>query len=196
MYRLNCKFLRLRENNHSPASTSSVQRLEGESKPHSGFGGGIITLSFKIFCLFLLCTSPVVAKDKETSWCALKSNTVNVRTGPGKRYPIKWVYKRANLPMQKIAEYDNWVKISDNEGDAGWVHPSMVSYKSTFIVTKDGASLFRSNKSESDCIAKLESGVVGSIINCDKSNCEVKISEWEGYVNKQDIWGNKEQNEK
>ena len=31
---------------------------------------------------------------------SLKSGEVNLRTGPGKRYPIDWIYRRRGLPVR------------------------------------------------------------------------------------------------
>ena len=151
-----------------------------------------------IVLLFLSCVSSANAETavNDYSWCALKSNKVNVRTGPGKRYPIKWVYQRVNLPLMKVAEYDNWIKIEDNEGTTGWVHPSMVSDKQTFMVIEDTVYL---NKDASDNvrhIAKLEKGVIGDMVTCEGDLCKVKAGNWEGYVAKNSVWGNKKQNAK
>jgi SH3-like domain-containing protein len=147
--------------------------------------------------LVVMFSFSAMAEDKDDySWCALKSNTVNVRTGPGKRYPIKWVYQRKNMPMKNIAEYDNWVKIEDYEGTTGWVHPSMVSERQTFIVTADYVYLNKNSKEDSSCIAKLEQGVVGDVVECEKDKCKVKAGNWAGYVANESIWGSKEQNAK
>ena len=34
---------------------------------------------------------------------SLRSEEVNMRTGPGVRYPVDWVYKRKNMPVEVIA---------------------------------------------------------------------------------------------
>ena len=36
----------------------------------------------------------------------LRAREVNVRTGPGVRYPIDWVFQRPNLPVEVVAEFD------------------------------------------------------------------------------------------
>ena len=32
-------------------------------------------------------------------FASLKSDEVNVRTGPGTRYPVDWVFKRKSMPV-------------------------------------------------------------------------------------------------
>src|SRR4026209_512491 len=60
-------------------------------------------------------------------FASLRSDEVNVRTGPGPRYPIDWVFKRKAMPVEIVAEYENWRKIRDWQGASGWVHQSLLS---------------------------------------------------------------------
>ena len=39
---------------------------------------------------------------------SLKSNRVNVRKGPSTDHAVEWVFSRAGLPVEVIAESDNW----------------------------------------------------------------------------------------
>ena len=56
----------------------------------------------------------------------LRANEVNLRSGPGTRYPIDWVYRRSGMPVEIIDEFDTWRRIRDWQGTEGWVHQSMV----------------------------------------------------------------------
>lgn len=46
-------------------------------------------------------------------FATLKSNEVNVRTGPGLRYQTKWVLVRKEMPVEITAEFEQWRKIKD-----------------------------------------------------------------------------------
>ncbi|HKH69397.1 MAG TPA: SH3 domain-containing protein, partial [Reyranella sp.] len=59
-------------------------------------------------------------------FASLRSDEVNVRTGPGPRYPIDWVFKRKAMPVEIVAEFENWRKIRDWQGASGWVHQSLL----------------------------------------------------------------------
>ncbi len=67
-------------------------------------------LAKRLLALILLffCMLPLSAEAANTSglslprWVTLKSNEVNMRTGPGTRYPIQWVYRRAGMPVGAI----------------------------------------------------------------------------------------------
>ena len=62
---------------------------------------------------------------------SLRADEVNMRTGPGVRYPIDWVYARQGLPVQVIGEFEAWRQIRDSEGSTGWVHRTMLSGRRT-----------------------------------------------------------------
>ncbi len=78
-----------------------------------------------------VCPTPVFAANTSglpvPRFVSLKSDETNVRTGPGTRYPIAWVYRRAGMPVEVVEEYDLWRKIRDVEGTTGWVHKTMLA---------------------------------------------------------------------
>ena len=59
----------------------------------------------------------------------LSSGKINMRVGPGSRYPIEWVYTRRGMPVEIVAEYELWRKVRDVDGTEGWVLKHMVSSK-------------------------------------------------------------------
>jgi len=66
---------------------------------------------------------------------SLKSDKVNVRKGPSTDQAIVWVFSRAGLPVEVIAESDNWRRVRDSEGADGWVFHSLLSARRTALVT-------------------------------------------------------------
>ena len=65
---------------------------------------------------------------------SLKSDRVNVRSGPNKDQDVRWVYTRAGMPVEITAEFENWRRIRDWEGAEGWVYHSLLSGKRTAVV--------------------------------------------------------------
>jgi hypothetical protein len=49
-------------------------------------------------------------------FAAFKTDDTNMRKGPGQRYPIEWVYKRRDLPVEVEREYDVWRYVRDADG--------------------------------------------------------------------------------
>ena len=75
-----------------------------------------------LFLTFFMITASFGAeKNRVPRFVSLRPNEVNARVGPGPHYPIEWVYLKAGLPVEVIAEFDTWRKIRDCEGAEGWV---------------------------------------------------------------------------
>ncbi len=65
---------------------------------------------------------------------SLKSDRVNVRSGPNKDQDVRWVYTRAGMPVEITAEFENWRRIRDWEGAEGWVYHSLLSGRRSAVV--------------------------------------------------------------
>lgn len=120
---------------------------------------------------------------------SLKSDDVNVRVGPGTRYSISWVFKRENYPVEIIQEFDQWREIRDHEGAIGWVHKKVLQGKRTIIVTGDVRTMHHAPDAKSGGILRAEPGVIGQLIECDKSWCRVQIDSRKGWLPKNQFWG-------
>lgn len=122
---------------------------------------------------------------------SLRAEEINLRTGPGVQYPIDWVYKRRQLPMEVIAEYDNWRKVRDAQGTQGWVHQSMLSPNRTVVVVDKLRTLRKSPAVEAEPVARLEAGVVGRLLACPEAGswCRVEFDGFAGYLRRVEVWG-------
>ena len=151
----------------------------------------------KFFLCILLIAMPVIAKadlGKETGlrvprFVSMNSSKVNVRAGPGTRYPIKWVFQRKTLPVQIIAESDTWRKIRDFEGIEGWVHQRMLSGRRRAVVTGAIQQLKRAPQETAKTVALLEPGVILRLEKCSGAWCLVEGGSYEGWIGRQSIWG-------
>jgi SH3-like domain-containing protein len=122
-------------------------------------------------------------------FASLKSDEVNVRTGPGPRYPIDWVFKRKMMPVEIVAEYENWRKIRDWQGASGWVYQGLLTGKRSFVVAAKEADLYRTPALSAEVVAKLESEVMGEIRSCQGDWCRVSAQGISGWVARTEIWG-------
>jgi len=139
---------------------------------------------------------PALAQTQGTGlplprFVSLRAGEVNMRTGPGVQYPVEWVYRRLQLPMEVIAEYGTWRKVRDWQGTQGWIHQSMLVGKRTFIITSSVRSIRRDADSNSAAEARAEAGSLGQILNCPKGEgwCRVEIGGHEGWLRRVDFWG-------
>lgn len=148
-----------------------------------------------VVCFAISIALPATANAatiKNNSYVSFKSDDVNMRSGPSKKFPILWHYKKKHLPVQIIAKYKNWVKVKDYQNDIGWIHSSNISTKKYFIVIKpEKISLFKEESNNSPKIALLAPRVIGAVKSCNDSNnlCEVQVREFHGWVAKDAIWG-------
>lgn len=127
-------------------------------------------------------------------YVSLKSGAVNLREGPSKDHATKWIYQRAGLPVEIIAEFATWRRIRDSEGADGWVLHSLLSGKRTALVApwkKDAIPLPLRAKPDKDAnlTARLAPGVVVSIKKCEDGWCRVLGPGYDGYVSQTDLWG-------
>lgn len=125
---------------------------------------------------------------------SLKSDKVNVRKGPSSDQSIVWVFSRAGLPVEVIAESDNWRRVRDSEGADGWVFHSLLSARRTVLVAPwakgdERVPLYSSTSTSSRAVAELQSGVLGSVVTCDGSWCELSVDDYSGYVQQDQLWG-------
>jgi SH3-like domain-containing protein len=122
-------------------------------------------------------------------YVSLRADEVNVRTGPGVRYPVKWVFVRKFMPVKIIADYDTWRKIRDWEGAEGWVHRTMLSSR-RHVITVGGISTLRQGPTEKTrAVAKLENGVVAEVAACDAVWCKLSVGGYEGWLKRESLWG-------
>ena len=127
-------------------------------------------------------------------FATLRSDEVNLRTGPGTRYPIDWVYKRRDLPVLIEREFEVWRLIRDPEGVKGWVHQATLAPRRTGVVLAGAATepVLRSDPRESAAsIARLKPGVIVRLRSCEATSdwCQAQVQDYRGWIKRSDIWG-------
>lgn len=122
-------------------------------------------------------------------FASLRSDEVNVRTGPGTRYPVDWVFKRRLMPVEIVAEFENWRKIRDWQGASGWVHQSLLTGKRHFVVTAKNVALHKTPAHSAEVVARVEPEVIGEIKSCAGDWCRVRAGSATGWVERKDVWG-------
>ncbi|MEI7713137.1 MAG: SH3 domain-containing protein [Rhodospirillales bacterium] len=122
---------------------------------------------------------------------SLRSNEVNLRAGPGTRYRIDWVYKRADLPVEVVREFDHWRAIRDADGIEGWVNQATLNSRRSFVVKGGDATLRDDANDKSSAVATLRPGVIGRIRSCPKDSawCHVTVAGHGGYLKRAQFWG-------
>jgi len=124
---------------------------------------------------------------------SLKAEKVNVRRGPSSDHPVAWVFQRKGLPVEIVAEFENWRRIRDSEGEEGWILQSMLAGKRTAVVApwrgQQMTQLHSAANKASSVQAQLAAGAMGDVANCDGKWCEISAGGYEGYVEQEMLWG-------
>ena len=139
------------------------------------------------FLIIILLFLPLHAFSDEI-FLSLKKNKVNVRYGPSFDSPIKYVYKKINLPIKQIDKKENFRRIIDMKNNSGWIHVSQLKNNNSVIST-DLKILFKKPSSFAKPIAKLEKGRLLIIKECKKKWCSVETGKFTGWVDKKNLWG-------
>ena len=140
---------------------------------------------FFLIFIWLLFPSYVVSEE---IFLSLKKNKVNVRYGPSFESPIKYVYKKINLPIKQIDKKENWRRIIDSKNNSGWIHWSQLK-KTNSIISLEDKILFKNNSNFSKPIAKIKKGRLLIVKNCDGDWCKVKTEKFKGWIKIDNVWG-------
>ncbi len=125
----------------------------------------------------------------------LKSDRVNVRAGPTRDHEVVWSYTRAGLPVEIVAEFENWRRIRDWEGAEGWVHHTLLSGRRMALIApqiksqSDLVPMYERADSSGPLAAKLQPGVLASVRRCTEGWCRVAGEGFDGWIEQPRLWG-------
>lgn len=119
----------------------------------------------------------------------LGPDEVNLRTGPGIRYPIRLVIRKQGLPVEVIREFDVWRQVRDKDGDEGWVHKSMLSGRRSVVVNGSTQVVLRKPDDGARPVVRLEQGVIASLDKCESAWCRLSVGGYTGWIKRDVIWG-------
>ena len=140
-----------------------------------------------IFFISIFVFFPFYVLSNDT-FLSLKKDKVNVRYGPGFEYPIKYIYKKINLPIKQIDKKENFRRIIDLKNNSGWIHVSQLK-KINSIIPKEDKILFNKPSNFSKPLAKIEKGRVLLLQNCIEKWCKVKTGSFKGWIKVENTWG-------
>ncbi|MDD3028720.1 MAG: SH3 domain-containing protein [Alphaproteobacteria bacterium] len=148
-----------------------------------------------LFAALLVPANAFAASADNTShlplprFVSLRNGVVNMRTGPGFRYPIKWVYKKRGLPVEVTAEYDIWRRVRDPGGEEGWISKTELTGVRNAFVKEGPQNLFKRADTKTPVVAHLEKGAIGKILSCEPLWCKISFDGVKGFLPKTGFWG-------
>jgi len=126
--------------------------------------------------------------NAEEIFLSLKKNKVNVRYNPSFESPIKYIYKKINLPIKQIDKKENWRRIIDLKNNSGWIHRSQLKPINSIISLKNKI-LFKKPSLFSKPIAQIKKGRILVIKKCENNWCKVESNKFHGWIQTDNIWG-------
>ena len=143
---------------------------------------------FLIIIIFLLIIPSKVISEENDYFLSLKKDKVYVRYGPGKNYPIKYIYKKKFLTIKVIDKKDNFRRIIDHKKNSGWIHRIMLRKLNSLIVLEEKI-VFKKSSKFSKPLAKLEKGRLVIIKKCKINWCRIEADGYIGWINTKNVWG-------
>jgi len=129
------------------------------------------------------------AVEKMPYFASLRVDLVNMRAGPGERYPIDWVYQRKGLPIEVLAAFDVWRKVRDSDGTEGWMHERMLTPARSVVVRGALRPLRSDPDAAASVVARAEPGVVARLLECRGAWCRIEAQDIKGWIKRSEIWG-------
>lgn len=176
--------------------SETLTRRAARGTLYRSAGEGLIAIAV-CFALLLLAAAPppALAAEEEAGlkvprFVSLHADRVNLRTGPGRQYPIEWVLTRKDMPVEVIAQFEHWRRVRDWDGTVGWVQEHMVAGRRYVLVGKGGDRPLRQQPDPAAAvIARAEPGVVARLLECRVAMCRVEAEDISGWIRRSDLWG-------
>jgi len=141
----------------------------------------------KNLIIFFILVFPSIINAEEI-FLSLKKSKVNVRYGPSIESPIKFVYRKINLPIKQIDKKENWRRVIDLKNNSGWIHWSQLKPINSIIPLKDKI-LFKKPSNFSKPLAKIQRGRVLVLKKCKEGWCKIKSNKLNGWIKTDNVWG-------
>ena len=151
----------------------------------------LAVLALSIFLFGTIAAGEAHAQERDVPyWATIRFDEVNMRVGPSREYKIDWVYRRKGLPVKVLRLREGWRLVQDHEGTQGWIAASQLSPKLGVLVTGDGlVDLLAEPTAGSPVRWRAEPGVVGELLRCRQTYCEIAIAGRSGWAPMDRLWG-------
>lgn len=146
--------------------------------------------AFSIALAGLGATSLHAQSDAEPHWRTLRFDEVRMRVGPSQEYKIEWLYRRKGLPIMVLREREGWLLVQDHEGTQGWIASSQTLTTTGAMIIGEGlADLREEPRASSGLRWRAEPQVIGELLRCRDSFCEIDVAGRSGWVPMDRLWG-------
>jgi SH3-like domain-containing protein len=119
---------------------------------------------------------------------AVKSDTANIRSGPGMEYEQLWQIEKYH-PLMIIQKKGDWYQFQDFEGDKGWIHRSLLDTTETVIVSVNSCNVRSGPGTQFDIVFTVGKGIPFKVIQKKGQWFEVQHADGDrGWIFKALLW--------
>jgi SH3-like domain-containing protein len=123
-------------------------------------------------------------------YVSLKFDEVNARSGPSDDHRLLWTYHVRGLPVQVVAETDEWRRICDPDGGLSWVNKRTIDGRRTVMRNAGGpAPMLDSPRAGAHITAYLAPRALASLDRCQGGWCKIKVGAASGWIQAGQVWG-------
>ncbi|MBI1784175.1 SH3 domain-containing protein [Candidatus Sumerlaeota bacterium] len=142
----------------------------------------------------------VLSKGGNTGWVlakylthgpfvVVKGTELNVRAGPGEKYDVIMTFTK-DYPLKVLGRSEGWIKVTDVEGDRGWVSVKQVAFDQFVITKSDKSNVRTGNGTENPIAFTTQKNVILKVLEEKEGWLKVKHSDGdEGWVSAKIVFG-------
>jgi SH3-like domain-containing protein len=179
------------------AMSNERTKRERLTRPCSALLAGVVLSALALAGCSRHATQPVPVQGRQTPsgqpvprYVSLKFDKVNARAGPGDDYDLKWIYRVKGLPLQVVAETDEWRRVCDAQGAMSWVHRRTTDGRRTVMRTQAVALVLHARPDEtSPEAATLVGRSLAELKDCQGDWCRVAVGRAQGWLRSDEVWG-------
>ncbi|MGB7404764.1 MAG: SH3 domain-containing protein [Pacificimonas sp.] len=120
---------------------------------------------------------------------SLGANEARMRAGPGRDYPVRWLYIRKGLPMEVVDEWGIYRKVRDPDGEEGWMDKALLSGARMGLVAGKKTTILARPDADAPPVWQAEAGVIGRLQLCEGGWCRLQADGRAGFIRAADLWG-------
>jgi SH3-like domain-containing protein len=147
--------------------------------------------------LVLAGATAALAADRPTPsglpvprYVSLKFDEVNARSGPADDHRRLWIYQVKGLPVQVVAETQEWRKVCDPDGGSAWVHRRTTDGRRMVMRTQTTPlALRRRPEAPMRPFAYLNPRSLAALDRCSEGWCRIRVGRTTGWAPAGELWG-------
>ncbi len=138
-----------------------------------------------LLAVVFFCATTVSAMAAE--FVSVIKDNVNLRSGPDTTNEVLFKLPKG-YPLKVLAIQSKWMKVSDYEGDKGWIFSSLVA-KDSYVIVKVKEGNVRSGPgTQHEKVGKVVRDVIVRKIETKGDWVKISDPRLSGWVHKQLVW--------